>query len=148
MLSGDFNAPYIDWPTPTLDLFFTNFPTQAQNITVLPGLSDHDAVMITSKTKSPTYKQSQQKVPLYNRANWQAIIMDMQQLEYDISNLITIPNININQLWERFHNSVQNLLLKHILHKTTRKCCSLPWISPHLRRQIKKRKDYTDKPNN
>ena len=50
-----------------------------------------------------------------------------------------LPNININQMWEKFRNSVQNSVLKHIPHKTTRKRCSLPWISAHLRRQIKKR---------
>lgn len=88
-----------------------------QNITEFPGLSDHDSVM----TKLPIYKQIQWKIPLYNRANWQAIILEMQQLEHDIPNLITMPNININQLWERFHNSVQNSLLKHIPYKITRK---------------------------
>ena len=59
------------------DLFFTNFSTQVQNITVFPGISDHDAVMVTYKTTSPTFKQIPLKVPLYNRANWQAIIMDV-----------------------------------------------------------------------
>jgi len=124
-----------------LDLFFfTNFPALVQNITVFTGLSDNDAVMITSKTKSPTYKLTQQKVPLYNRANWQAIIMNMQQLEHDISNLITmLPSTSTNCGKD-----------STILYKTYSLNIShtrLPWIQPHLRRQIKREIDYTDKPN-
>ena len=34
------------------------------------------------------YKQIHWKVSLYNRANWQAIIMDMQQLEHDMYMLL------------------------------------------------------------
>ena len=63
----------------------------------------------------------------------------MQQLEHDISNLVTMPNINVNQLWGEFCNHVKDSLLKHIPHKTPKKRCSLPWISPHIRRQIKKK---------
>ena len=100
-----------------LDLFFTNSPTQVQNVTVIPGLSNHNIVMITSKTKLPTYKQTQRKVPLYSRANWQAIKINIQHLKHDISNLITTTNINIHQLWEKFCNSIQNSLFKHIPHK-------------------------------
>ena len=33
----------------TLDLFFTNLPTLIQEVEVVPGLSDHDAVIVQSK---------------------------------------------------------------------------------------------------
>ena len=119
-----------------LDLFVTNFPTQIQDVTIIPGLSDHDVVMIRSKTKPPVYKQASRKVPMYNRANWQAVKEDIQHLEHHISNLMQIPNIRI---WESFCNSIQSSIFRYIPHKTTRKYCSLPWISAHLRRQIKRR---------
>ena len=122
-----------------LDLFLTNSPTQIQDVTIIPGLSDHDAVMIRSKTKPPTPKQVQRRVPLYHRANWQAMIEDLQQLEDTIHNLLAEPNTNVDDLWENFRDSIQTSLLKHIPHKTTRKRCSVPRISVQLRRQINKR---------
>ena len=68
----------------------------------IPGLSEHDAVMIRSKTKPLVYKQASRKVPMYNRANWQATKVEVH-LEHHISNLMQIPNINISdQILESF----------------------------------------------
>jgi len=174
-LSGDFNAPHIDWSIPLalpgsphctiqqllvnvvqdngltqvinepihleniLDLFLTNSPAQIQDATIIPGLSDHEAIIIRANIQPPLQNQSSRKIPLYNKANWQTIKVDIQDLEHHISNLIATPNINANQIWERFCNAIQSSISKHIPIKTTRKRCSLPWISTHLRRQIKKR---------
>ena len=42
----------------TLDLFFTNLPTLIQEVEVVPGLSDHDAVIIQSKMRMSLAKQA------------------------------------------------------------------------------------------
>jgi len=174
-LSGDFNAPHIDWSIPLvtpgsphcstqqllvdvvqdhgltqvineptrlaniLDLFLTNSPEQIQDITIIPGLSDHEAVVIEANVKPPLHRQPSRKIPLYNKANWQAIKADIQHLQHDISNMTTTSDITANQIWERFRNAIQNSISKYIPHKTARKRCSVPWISTHLRRKIKKR---------
>ena len=70
----------------TLDLFFTNLPTLINE--VVPGLSDHDAVIVQSKMQMSLAKQANRKIPLYSKANWQAIRADLQSLENKISDLI------------------------------------------------------------
>ena len=173
-LSGDFNAPNINWQTlsippespylntqqlllditqdydlsqmvlnptrlnNTLDLFLTNFPNLINNVQIVPGLSDHDVVVIQSKMRTPTLKQASRKIPLYNKANWEAIRNDLQSLEGVIRDL-TSKDTNIDKLWEIFRDSILHTIDKHIPHKTSRKRCTLPWISIQLRRQIKKR---------
>ena len=72
----------------------------------------------------------------------------MQQLEHDISNLVTMPNINVNQLWGKFCNHVQNSLLKHIQHKTKKNAAVFHGFHHISEDKSKRETDYTDKPNN
>jgi len=65
-----------------LDLFLTNSPAQVQDIAIIPGLSDREAVVIEANVKPPLHKKLSRKTPLYNKANWQ----DIQHLEHNISN--------------------------------------------------------------
>ena len=72
-----------------LDLFFTNLPTLIQEVEVVPGLSDHNTVIVQSKMRMSLAKQANRKIPLYSKANWQAIRADLQFLENKISDLIS-----------------------------------------------------------
>ena len=55
-----------------LDLFLTNYPVSIQSTQVIPGLSDHDIVIIESKIKPLFLKQTNRKILLYNKADWQS----------------------------------------------------------------------------
>ena len=46
----------------TLDLFFTDHPSQIIDINILPGMSDHDIVMITADIKSKFIYIHQEKL--------------------------------------------------------------------------------------
>ena len=108
-LSGDFNAPSINWQTlsippgspylstqqllldiiqdhglsqmvleptrsdNTLDLFFTSVPTLIEKIQIIPGLSDHDVVVVQTKMRISATKQTNRRIPLYNKANCEAV---------------------------------------------------------------------------
>ena len=53
----------------TLDLFFTNLLTLIQEVEIVPGLSDHDAVIVQSKMRMSLAKQANRKISLYSKAN-------------------------------------------------------------------------------
>ena len=42
-----------------LDLFITNLPALTKSVDVIPGISDHDIVLINSLVRSPILKQEQ-----------------------------------------------------------------------------------------
>ena len=120
-----------------LDLFFTNIPALIEGVQIIPGLSDHD-VVIQSKMRTYAPKQINRKILLYNKANWEAIRNEVQPLADDISNLIS-QNVHIDNIWGKFCDSILHAINKYIPYKTSRKRCSLSWISVQLRRQIRKR---------
>ena len=64
-----------------LDLFLTNYPVLIQSTQVIPGLSDHDIVIIESKIKPLFLKQTNRKIPLYDEADWQSIADGLQLLK-------------------------------------------------------------------
>ena len=164
-LSGDFNAPDINWQVPsvlpgssnfnthqllinisqhhglsqmvteptrlnnTLDLFFTNLPTLIQKVEVVPGLSDHYAVTVQSRMRTPLQTVKYHYTPI--RA-------DLQSLENDISDLIS-QDTDIDRIWEKFRDSILLAVNHHVPRKISRKHLSLPWISIQLRRQIRRR---------
>ena len=53
----------------TLDLFFTNRPTLINNFLQVPGISDHDIVLVPLLVKIPKFCQPHRKTYLWNRAN-------------------------------------------------------------------------------
>ena len=122
----------------TLDLFFTNLPTLIQEVEVVPGLSDHDAVIVQSKMRMSLAKQANRKIPLYSKANWQAIRADLQSLENKISDLI-LQGTDVDSVWRKFRDSILLVISQHVPHKMSRKHLSLPWITTQLRRQIRRR---------
>ena len=56
-----------------LDLFFTNCPSHIMNVSTLPGLSDHDVVVIKANIKPTIHKQTKRSILLYKKADWNAI---------------------------------------------------------------------------
>ena len=121
-----------------LDLFLTNYPALIQSTQVIPGLSDHDIVIIESKIKPLFLKQTIRKIPLYDKADWQSIVDGLQLLKYCICRTPD-ENIDVEHLWNQSHDCMQNLVYTHIPHKTARRHCNLPWMTTKLRRQIRTR---------
>lgn len=49
------------------------------------------------------------------------------------------PNSAPNDLWNRFHDSIQESMAKHIPTKTARKKNGLPYITPEILKLIRRR---------
>ena len=64
----------------TLDLVLTNFSHLIPRVNVIPGLSDHDIVFCEYQTKMTLGRQPQRQIPLYQKANWDVMRSDMNDL--------------------------------------------------------------------
>ena len=53
----------------TLDLFFTDHPSQIIDVNMLPGMNDHDIMVITADIKSKFIDCSSRQTLLYHKAN-------------------------------------------------------------------------------
>lgn len=117
-----------------LDLFLTNNKTLINKVQTIPGISDHDCVLVTGNLSPITHKQSRREIPLYSKANWEGL---GKYIKGAWSNQGKIGKTS-NQLWESFRLILDKGIKEFIPHKVARTKNSLPWISTELRRLLRK----------
>ena len=61
-----------------LDLFFTNNRTLINTVKIIPGILDHDAVLIESSLRLIVCKKAPRKVHVYNKADFSSIRTKLQ----------------------------------------------------------------------
>ena len=63
-----------------LDLFFTTNPTSVNKTFILPGLSDHDIVLVEVNSRPEIIKQVPRDIPLCKKADWDQLKQSMRDL--------------------------------------------------------------------
>ena len=101
----------------------------------MPGMSDHD---IDFCIKPKIFKQAPRAIYLYHKANWDMIHQNMIYLWNDPL-FLNAETSTAEQLWAKFKDTAIHAMNQYIPRKITRKCNGLPWITPTIRRQIRKR---------
>ena len=67
-----------------LDLFFTNNNTLVNQVHVIPGIADHDAVFIESSLRPMKKKISPRRVYLYRKADFGSFNKDLASITEEI----------------------------------------------------------------
>ena len=121
-----------------LDLFLTNNILNINNTQVLPGLSDHDLVLIDADLRPVRQRQDRRQVFLYSRADMDSIKQDMNDFrrDYFSTDPMTRP---LTSNWNRFQHAIHTTMNNNIPQKTHSSRHTLPWFSRHLRRQHRKK---------
>ncbi|KAK3870887.1 hypothetical protein Pcinc_023913 [Petrolisthes cinctipes] len=116
-----------------LDLFLTNNISLITRIRVLPGLSDHEMVLIDANIKPTTRKQLPRTIYMYNRADMDGITQDL--VEFCDSFLDSDPMASsVETNWTRLRDFIRDTMDKHIPTKTITHNRSLPWYNRQLKR--------------
>ena len=63
-----------------LDLFLTTNPTLVDNVSITPGLSDHDIVLIQVNVKPEVLKQVPRNIHLCKKADWDQLKQSMRDV--------------------------------------------------------------------
>ena len=122
----------------TLDLILTNNPSRFPRTVVIPGLSDHDVVFAEVDLQAATNKQKPRHIPLYRKANWDTMRLELGETYNKIKDLAVLGR-DAEELWTVFKTDLNKSIDTHIPHKLARVKNSLPWISPEIRRLIHRR---------
>ena len=120
----------------TLDLFLTNNKTLINRLQVIPGISDHDCLLVEGDISPIINKQPKRQIPLYKKADWEGLRKYVTNLWKDMAVDKTL--VNTNDLWLRFRVSLEAGINQFIPHKTARSKDSLPWITNELRKLMRK----------
>ncbi|CAG2184974.1 unnamed protein product [Mytilus edulis] len=106
-----------------LDLVFTNNPSLCKSSTSIPGISDH-AMVVTDFDIIPHYiKQSKRKKYMFNKADWDSIYKEMEQLSTTMESQIATP---VEELWSTFTTTVFTIIDKYTPSKVCTSRKSLP----------------------
>ena len=120
-----------------LDLMITNNPTRVIRTKVIPGISDHDAVLSELDINPTKITQPPRQIPLYKKANWEALKNHTEKINDKIQS--ESENLPVESLWTIFKNGLAEGIAAHIPHKTAKTKTDLPWITPPIRHLIHKR---------
>ncbi|CAG2218649.1 unnamed protein product [Mytilus edulis] len=106
-----------------LDLVLTNNPSLCKSSTSIPGISDH-AMVVTDFDIIPHYiKQSKRKKYMFNKADWDSIYKEMEQLSTTMESQIATP---VEELWSTFTTTVFTIIDKYTPSKVCTSRKSLP----------------------
>ena len=121
----------------TLDLFLTNNTRVIDEVSVIPGLSDHEAVIVHGNITPVINTQKKRAIPLYKKAEWNKFEEHVSKCWEDLGE--TKANMNVNTLWINFKRIIETGVSKFIPHKNAKKKDSLPWLTKQIKRLMKKR---------
>jgi hypothetical protein len=118
----------------TLDLFITNNSTLINKVQVIPGISDHQAVLVDGDLSPIVNKQPKRQIPLYKKADWNQLKDHVRDFGKHLDR--TDTTVSPNTLWQNFKIMLETGISKHIPHKCARQKDSMPWITTKIKRLI------------
>lgn len=135
---------YVTEPTrenSILDLLFCNSPNLVNSTTVIPGLSDHHAVVASIKTKIHRVKHSgNRRVFFFDRGDYSSI--NEKLYSYLPVFECLADDKDVHELWRLFKNKLLELVEAHVPSADSSKMKKRrkPWMTSRLLRLINKRK--------
>ena len=117
-----------------LDLFATNKPGLIKSCRDIPGISDHNAVIIDADIKAQTSKKLPRKVNQWKQAYWATMRDEATAFSK------TFPSTSADRSAAENYDQIEKMIksvLRHIPTKMSRTRIDLPWLSQALKRKCK-----------
>ena len=121
-----------------LDLTFTNVPSLIKSSTVIPGICDHDAIIIDSIIRPNYNTTKKRKVLQFRKANWEELNKECTEISNHIKRRYEAGD-SIDTLWDLFKKLLNQAIDTHIPSKQIRTNSKLPWMNAHLKRLVRKK---------
>ena len=123
----------------TLDLILTTLPGQFQDVHSPDKLSDHDIVSGTLKMFIPPIKKPRRKVYLYQKGDYESMRKDTLQFAKEKYFNGHSDTRSVQENFDLLTSFIQDSADKHIPSKISRSVSSIPWITPEIRRKIRRK---------
>ena len=140
------NDHHLEWlvhfptkETNTLDLIITSHPSQFLYIQSPDRLSDHDTVSGTLKIVIPQIKKPRRKVYRYQKGDYESMRSDAHEFAKERYFKGYSDTRSVQENFNLITSFIQDSADKHITSKTSRSVSSVPWITPAIRRKIRRK---------
>jgi len=119
--------------TNTLDLFFTSHPSLIQQCTSLPGISDHDIILTTIKSKISYQDQQSHKIYLWKKANLEEMSRTLSNYAREFTSHFTVDT-PVDTVWGALRDKLLETLDTFVPSKIKKQNNNLrqPWITRRL----------------
>ena len=114
------------WDGAIFDLFCINNPSPVKAIDTIPGISDHDGIILVDLHLKAQINKKPRRIPLWSRANWEAI--KAESLSFCGNFLKTCSARDASTNWDLFVMLIQEMQTRHIPTKLTSSRFNLPWL--------------------
>ena len=127
------------WGDNVLDLCFTTIPDQIKEVDVVPGISDHDAVIIELDTAVKYCRKPPRLVYLYKKGDMDGVRKELE--DFKDSFLESEPlKKGVEENWNMLKQAIFNAMEKHIPQKKLSSRQHVPWMTSTIKRMIRKKK--------
>ena len=127
-----------------LDIFATNKPDLIRKCEALPGISDHEIILIKALTSINYQTPIRRKVYLWNKTSFDQIKEDFT----DFSSSFVSDNsldTNIDELWVAFKSKCINILSEQVPSKLSLTKHHQPWINRSIKQLSHRKRRYYNK---
>ncbi|XP_072048556.1 uncharacterized protein [Amphiura filiformis] len=125
--------------TNILDLFLTNRPSFVSKCKVIPGVSDHEAVLVDSATRARRQRPVKRKIYLWNRAKLDKIREDVKEFSTDFvaHNDTSTP---VEELWNLIDKKLCQVMEDCVPSKYSSQRFNQPWINSSVKKLSRRKK--------
>ncbi|XP_053378448.1 uncharacterized protein LOC128548092 [Mercenaria mercenaria] len=117
-----------------LDLYFPSHPSLVKTCDTVPGISDHEMVIVDSDIKPKYNKPKRRKIYHYKKANWENIKAKMCRLSSEVCNMKNVENC-----WNDLKTGINSILDSEVPSKLSSNKHSHSWITSSLKNKIEKK---------
>jgi hypothetical protein len=121
-----------------LDLCFSSNPTLVKNTHVIPGISDHDILVVDSDLKAQSKTSRPRKIYQYKKGDMEGLSAHLAQASDSFLDRVPASH-SLEDNWAYFKNTITSAMDKYIPHKMSKKRHNLPWFTPVVRRCIRRK---------
>ena len=120
-----------------LDIFLTNHPSLVESCEVIPGVSDHEIVLVKTLTKISHSKAKPRNITLWHKADFEAINNYIDQFAETFFSTYD-HSTPVNTLWDEFKTLCISCI-DMIPHKPSCTNAQPPWITRNIKRLSRKK---------
>ena len=121
-----------------LDLVLTTNPNLVENVQVVDGMSDHDAVLVDITLKPSINRKQPRKVFLFKKGDIESARND---LKIRLDNYLTNnpQDKSVNENYNFFTETVLEVMKEHFPQKKLGSRWNVPWMNSSIKRMIRKK---------
>ena len=130
-----------------VEVFLTNNASLVMNVSIFPGVSDHEGMAVINMDLKPMYtKPKPREIHQFIHADWDKIVEECETFKDQY--LSTYHTRTVDENWRIFKAHIMKMLEKHVPKKFLMTRYNLTWFNKRLRSLVHKEQNVYNPANN